>query len=308
MRFYFLTCTPAVLKLNGLYAGVTDMFERHIEADPRESVLAEIVPGENLQPVNFFLNEKLLSSPPDFLDVYLAGGDVFVYVNRFESRDTRIDVIFQTRFRENLITVFSRGEVYLSVEGKNLSLTPLGFKFKDIKASEKTLAGFPVFCLESGKTLVILSEKGEVVFLNEVISAEYGERLKISVAFGTCTAARADCEYSYDGEKLTLTGSKTVETLPPDESILCFAFFESVLTFGDFEKYLSPELAQKAGDLREYLGKFTGVTVPTEKFYLLHPDEKAAGLVYPKGGNLYEIRYYAVELKEGKVDNVYPVE
>lgn len=307
MRFYFLTCTPAILKLNGIYAGGTDLFERHIEADPRENILAEIVPGENLQPVNFFLNEKLLLSPPEFLDVYLAGSETFIYVNRFESRDTRINVLLQTRFKNNLVTVFSRGEVYLSVEGEKLSLTPLGFKFNNIKATERILAGYPVLCLESGKTLVILSEKGEVVFLNEVISAEYGDRLKISVAFGTCTAARADCEYSFDGEKLALTSSKTVETLPPDENIICFAFFESVLTYGDFEKYLSPELLPKAENLREYLGGFTGVTVPTEKFYLDHPNENAAGLVYPKGGNLHEIKYFAVTLKEGKVDNIYPV-
>lgn len=308
MRFYFLTCTPAVLKLNGLYAGVTDKFERRIEADPRDNILAEIVPGENLQPVNFFLDEKLLQSPPDFLDVYLAGGDVFIYVKRFESRDTRIDVVLQTRFKENLITVFTRGETYLSVEGKSLSLNPLGFGFKNIKAEENTLAGMPVLCLKSGKALIILSGKGEIIFSNEVLSAEYGQTLKVSVAFETCTAAQAECEYAYDGEKLTLLSGKTVETVPPAENILHFAFFESVLTFCDFEKYLSPELAQKAGALREYLGGFTGVTVPSEKFYLLHPEKRAAGLVYPKSGNLYEIKYFAVELKDGKVDNVYPVE
>ena len=71
MRVYFLSYKPAILKLNGLYVGGIDLFERHIELEIADSVLAEIVPGENLQPVNFFINEQLLFCPPEFMDVYL---------------------------------------------------------------------------------------------------------------------------------------------------------------------------------------------------------------------------------------------
>lgn len=53
MRVYFLSYKPAILKLNGLYVGGIDLFERHIELDLADSVLAEIVPGENLQPSIF---------------------------------------------------------------------------------------------------------------------------------------------------------------------------------------------------------------------------------------------------------------
>ena len=80
MRVYFLSYKPAILKLNGLYVGVIDLFERHVEIDLNDSVLAEIVPGENLQGVNFFINERLLFSPPPFLDVYLMSGEALVYV------------------------------------------------------------------------------------------------------------------------------------------------------------------------------------------------------------------------------------
>lgn len=307
MRIYFLTCTPAILKLNGLYAGGTDMFERHIEVDMQDKVLAEIVPGENLQPVNFFLDEELLKNPPAYMDVYLGGGETVIYIRRFESRDTRINVIYQTRFEENLVTLFSQGEVYLSVEGRDYSLTALGAKFREARAEEKRLAGFPVLAVSGGDGLVVISRTGSVIFSNEVVCAEFGQTLKVTMQFETCAAARAVCEYGYDGEKLTLVSSKTEETEEPDEKILHFAFFESVMTFGDFEKYLSPELLPKAGDLRGYLGGFTGVAVPTESFCTLHPDERAAGLIYPLKPNLYEIKYFAVELKDGKVDNVFPV-
>ena len=65
---------------------------------------------------------------------------------------------------------------------------------------------------------------------------------------------------------------------------------------------------KKAKILKDYLGEFIGVTVPTEKFYAEHGDVHAAGLVYPKAQNLFEVKYYAVELTDGKVSNVFPVE
>ena len=79
------------------------------------------------------------------------------------------------------------------------------------------------------------------------------------------------------------------------------------MTRGDFAKYLSDELKTKAGDLKSYLGEFVSVAVPPEKFYLIHGNLPAAGLVYPKSGNLYEVKYFAVEFNEDKISNIYPV-
>lgn len=308
MRIYFLSCTPSILKLNGQYAGGVDLFERYIEVDLNDNILAEIVPGENLQPVNFFLNDDLLNSPPEFIDVYLSAYDTTIYVRRFESRDTRLNVIFQTRFEGNLVTVFSQGEVYLSVEGDEYLLTPIGGRFKSVRAEQKEIADYPVLALFGGDGLIIISHTGAQLFANEVIFAEFGATFKTSVRFETCTCAEAHCEYSYDGQKLTLISSKTVEKQPPDNRIIHFAFFESLMTFGDFSKYLSPELAERATHLKEYLGKYTGVVVPTEKFCLSHPNEQAAGLVYPEKQNLFKIKYFAVRLSDGKIDNIYPVD
>ena len=81
-----------------------------------------------------------------------------------------------------------------------------------------------------------------------------------------------------------------------------------MLTRGDFAKYLDDGLKQKAGDLKSYLGEFVSVTVPPEKFYLTHGDVAAAGLVYPKSKNLFEVKYFAVQLNGGKISNIFPVE
>lgn len=308
MRIYFLSCVPAILKLNGTYEGVVDLFERYVEVDLNDNVLAEIVPGENLQPVNFFLNADLLTSPPDFMDVYLADGDAVIHIRRFSSRDTRLNVIYQTRFEGNLITVFSQGEAYLCIEGKDYSLTPVSNRFKSVRTEQKMLNGYPVLALYGGNGLIVISHTGVQLFANEVIFAEFGATFKVGVLFETVAQAEAHCEYSYDGEKLTLMSSKTVEKQPVTQHVLHFAFFESVMTFGNFADYLSPELAPKAADLRDYLGNFTGVVVPPEKFYLSHPDKQAAGLVYPEKQNLYKIKYFAVHIVNGKIDNIYPAD
>ncbi len=306
MRIYFLSYKPAILKLNGLYVGGIDLFERHIEIDLADSVLAEIVPGENLQGVNFFINEKLLFAPPPFLDVYLMDGEALIYVREYGNKGVNLNVICQTRFCGELVTVFSQGGAYLSVEGGDYSLTPLPARFMNAKFEEKAIGNMPVLAIWGGNALLILNDRGKRIFMNEVERAEFSDVLEITAAFETCTAAKAECLYDYDGEKLTLVSSKTVETRPPEKNVLHFAFFESILTCGDFTSYLCDDLKGRAGTLKEYLGEFVSVTVPTEKFYAEHGDVRAAGLVYPKAENLFEVKYFAVDLENGKITNIYP--
>lgn len=307
MRIYFLSCLPAALKLNGLYLGTIDGFERHIELDPADGVLAEIVPSDNAQPLNFFLNEKFFREPPPFADVYLTDGDAIVYIREYAVKEVTLSVIYQTRFNGNLVTVFSQGGIYLSVEGAEYSLTPLPRAFSSVRAEQETIAGRGVLALYGGNILAVISENGKTVFLNPAEKAEFGANLTVTAGFETCTAAKAECVFSYDGESLTLVSSRTVETRPPEKNIVHFAFFESVLTCGDYAKYLDDELKPKAGDLKSYLGEFVSVTVPPEKFYLTRGEILAAGLVYPKSKNLYEVKYFAVQLNGDKISNIFPV-
>lgn len=308
MRVYFLSYKPAILKLNGLYVGNIDLFERRIDLDLADSILAEIVPGENLQSVNFFINEKLLFSPPPYLDVYLLSGEALIFIREFGNKSANLSVVCQTRFCGNLITLFTQGGVYLSTEGAEYSLLPLPQKFALSKFEEKVLNGMPVLTVKSGNALLILNDKGKRIFMNDAESVNFTDVLEVTAAFETCTAAKAECIYSYDGEKLTLISGKTIETRPPEKNVMHFAFFESVLTRGDFTAYLCDDLKGRANVLREYLGEFVSVTVPTESFYSEHGDLRAAGLVYPKAENLFEVRYFAVDLTGGKISNIYPVE
>lgn len=307
MRIYFLSSRKAILKLNGLYAGGVDAFERHIDMDLNDGILAEITPGDNFGGLNFFIDDSLFSSPPPFLDCYLLGNEALIYARTFMPADRGLNVIYQARFSGNLMTVFDLGERYLAIDGEKYNLYKLKGRGK-VQANERSLAGYPVIEIISGGETNIISHTGERIFAGEGVEAYFGERLTVRESFATCARVCAESTYSYDGEKLTLLNCTAKEGAPVGEKIMHFAFFESVLHGADFEKYLSPDLIPRAGEIREYLGHFTGVSVPTESFCLAHPDMAAAGLIYPKKFNLFEVKYFFVETKDGKIDNIAPVE
>lgn len=307
MRVYFLSCRPAALKLDGDYLGKADMFERYVDLPDGGRAFAEIIPEGDFLPENFFIDENLLKQPPENIDIYIMESDLLVYARAFSARDASFKPLFKRRFCGNLVTLFRQGGIFLSVEGSEYGITPIYAELGEITAEEQTLAGFPVLALRSGRSLLIISHTGELVFHNEVSEATFGDTLAVKIPFSTCTAAYVECRFSYDGIKLEQIDGRTVETRAPEPDILHFAFFESVLTRGDYARYLSDALRPKSALLREYLGDFTGVSLPTGKFAAEHPNLTAVGLVYPQKRNIYRIKYFAVEISEGKIDNIFPV-
>ena len=141
MKVYFVSRKPAALKLNGEFAGALDAFERSVNIDLRDKMFAEVCPAGGL-PASFFIDENLLSSPPECMDVYLlGGGEALISLRSFKSADMRLKIIFQTRFCDNLVTIFSQGEIYLSVEGQKYFFCAIGEKFSKVAAEEKTVQG-----------------------------------------------------------------------------------------------------------------------------------------------------------------------
>ncbi len=307
MRVYFLSYRRAALKLNGIYVGLIDGFERHIELNLDDEVFAEIIPENNAAGINFIIDNKFTIAPPDFCDVYLSDGEMFIHIKKFPPKDGALKVICQKRLFGCLYTVFSQGGVMLSCDGESAAITPLNDDFLTCGIEPVSIGGFSAAAIVGGGWLCLASTAGKVIFLNKVSSYTFGNSLDVTKKFETCTAAEACCSFSYNGEKLTLIKSVTTETREVNESILHFAFFESVLTCGDWEKYLCEELKDRAHKLKDYLGDFKGVTVPPESFYYRHGDIPAAGLVYSAADNLYKIKYFAVNLKDGKIENIYTV-
>ncbi len=310
MRIYFLSERTAALKLNGAYLGLIDSFERFVDVESGGKILAEVVPDGDALPLSFFIDDALFSSPPDFLDVYICGGDAVIYVSRFERRTREFKVVAQTSFRGGLYTLFlTDGRVYLNCErGADCSLHELPRSLENSSLTESNIGGYPVLLVGGAGYLSIFSDDGRQVFFNPAESWQCGGKLTVTVNFNTCAGCRAICTFGYDGKVMTLEASRTEERVPPDESVLHFAFFECVLTRGDFTKYLCDDLKKSAAALPEFLGEFVDVSVPYKRFFDVHGDIKAVGLVYPQSKNLFTVKYFAVDIEDGKITNVYEAE
>ncbi|MDE7301355.1 MAG: hypothetical protein K2N47_04210 [Clostridia bacterium] len=309
MRVYFLSSQTAGLKLNGAYVGIIGIFEKFVDLDIRKKILAEVLPEGEGSELRFFIDENLLKNPPDFLDVYLTDGDIVAYVKRYPPRTRKLKVVAQERLGNILCTLFLEGGgVYLSCDGGTCRLYELSAGFENATLKCDRIGGHPVIVVDGEGCLAIISESGERVFYNPAESYSCGDMLGVTVNFATCAACKAECKFGYDGREMTLKSSKTRESAPIEPEIMHFAFFESVLTHGDFAKYLSEELRSKRDILPSFLGEYVDVTVPYAKFFERHGDVKAAGLVYPLKGNLFEIKYFAVDVENGIITNVYEVE
>lgn len=313
MRIYFLSVSPAALKLDGAYLGIIDGFERFADVDETElkrGVFCEAVPQGAACQVTFILCGDLFKNPPDFADVYLTDGDAVIYIRKYPPVGGKLEIIAQHFFKTITATLFSEnGGLYLNcVNGSSSNLYELSPKFIKAEFSERTLCGFDVLFLEGDGCIAVISDSGKRVFYNPAESFTCGDYLTVTVNFNTCAMCKAECRFLYDGEKMTLDSSVTREYAEPSPKVFHFAFFESVLTKGDFKKYLSDELSEKADDLPSFLGEFIDVTVPYSRFFEKHGDITAAGLVYPVGRNLFEVKYFAVDISDGKISNIYEVE
>ncbi|MGN0804774.1 MAG: hypothetical protein ACI4MS_05270 [Candidatus Coproplasma sp.] len=308
-KIYFLSAVSSALKLNGAYVGIIGGFEKFIQAELKEKILAEVIPDGELLPVSFFICEELFKNPPPFLSIYLCEDEAVVYIHRFERAYKPIKVIAQANFNGILATLFCEGgRVYLNCEGERCNLYDLAESFEKACFSEVSIGGYNALALSGDKCLCIISERGEMVFLNSVESWKAGDMLEVRVNFETCIGHYAVCRFSYDGDKMTLTDSKTFSTRDTPIKLIPFAFFESLLTHGDFAEYLSDSIKDRAEDLPSYLGEFTDVAIPHSSFYQKHGDIDAVGLVYPLSKNLFKVKYYAVDIEGGKIDNIYEVE
>lgn len=306
MRLYFLSCERAALKLNGIYMGVIDSFERRIDWDEK-TLFAEMIPDGNAQSVNFFIDEGLFSCPPDYLDIYDLNGEKLIYVRKYAKKSAKMKLIWQTRFEGNLITLFEQNGVFLSVENGQTELYEMDDKFAKSEYSLWDICGATAFLITCEGCLCIISRGGKRAFYNAVDSYALGESLKICVDFKTCTLCRAECEYSYDGYEFALISSKVTERKAVPQEIMHFAFFESLLIGAGAEKYLCPDMAEKLGEIKAFLGGYMGVCVPTESFYLSHGDISVAGLIYPVKAHRFSVKYYGVEKENGLISNIFEI-
>lgn len=292
MQVYFLAERECVLRVNGIHLGIIDLFERSCELTPEDGVTCELIPFDGFLPVSFRFDESFLLQPPPQVQLYYTKNAVAVYCHAFLPSDQTLRVIWQEHFGDALLTLAVQGKVQLYLQTEQAHIIDLPWAMESCKAS---LIG-DRFLLASDTAFALIGRDGEVLILSEgrVLSAD--QTLKAEIPFRDCLGHTALCEW--ENGKLT---SCTIRTQrEPTSATTALALFESVLIGADATPFLSEELAKKATDLKEYLGEFISV--------VLTDDPECVGLVFVRRERIFDVRYYTVELEQGKVSNILPCE
>jgi hypothetical protein len=304
MDIIFLSEYPAVCKVNGVLLGTIDNFERQITVDLAENFFVEILPGGEWQPLYFWCNLAFLKQPPLECDVFCDGESALIWIRRFFPKDQTQRILQQTKFGSFLITLFWQGKVMLAIDGVPYTLQELEPLFYHATFQQVLVANYPLLCVQGEGSLLFLSEQGKVVFLGRASSFTAGERLIVKTTLNSCAQLVEESTFTYNGEALTRVVHKITPTREINNELIPFAFFEALLYGGEIAHFCTQELAQNKAMLLPYLGSYTHVLVPFAPFYKRHPQSTAVGLAYQKGENVFEVKYFCVEMVNGKIDNI----
>ena len=305
MRIYFITAERAALKLDGEYAGITDLFERHAECDLSRPTAVEIIPDDDLRPLNFFIDEKFFSQSHPFAAVAVSDYAACIYVDGFEDKSDGIEVLAQGYAGGGLVTLFRQGRIYAAYDGAACAMHPLPRAFFGAHISNISAAGQELALIETDRYRAVLYG-GELVFCGEAERIEGGEELTVYAPLHGCCDALAKISYAFDG-KFYESGRSVTLRRSPQAGTEHIAMLECVLSGADPSPFLTDELQKSAGALRDYLGEFVAVVPPCNEAVKVL-GERAAGLVYRRQGRLYDVKYFICETEGGKVANIYPAE
>ena len=296
MKIYFLSSTPCALFLNGAYFGLTDLFERFLDVQPKDEIFAEFIP-EHALPIRFFITENLRFSPPDGCEVYLLKDGIAVYAKDFPPRDLALQVLSQARQNGMLVTLFKQGNLQLSVEENGelfLANLPIGCNSSSIEIYRSLIL------LKEAERLTVFNSRAELLLCEKITSCQIdGDEITALLPISDRLGRVAECTWKIETSSLKRTRftvkQRQTDDEPP-EGLIAYAFFESVLIGAEFSELLSDELKEKASVLGEFLGDFIAVT--------LTQDPNETGLVYKKAERLYELRYVRTVLEKGKICDI----
>lgn len=293
MQVFFLSEQTAALSVGGMHVGLCDMFERSLRLNPEDRLFVEILPVGGYLPVRFVFDGEFLFSPPPHIQLYFFGESVAVYASDFCRCDQTMRVLRQKRIGNVLCTLYLQGKLQLSLEnGSDFHLVELPDGFCDCEIEG---CGDDVLLLTPDR-FALVGTDGTVKLLTEGTVLEREGALKAKIPFRDSMAHTAVCEWT-DGK---LTACAIQSGREANERTVALAFFESILIGADPTPFLAEELLPKKDELKEYLGDYRSVVL-TRK-----PDE--AGLVYERKPQVFDVRPFHIELKNGRICNLYPVE
>ena len=294
MRIYFLSSKPCVLKVNGVFFGSVDNFERFADITLSDNLFIEFIP-ENGLALSFFLTENIRFQPPLGCEVYLLRESIALYARDFPARDLALRTITQIAEGDCLATVFYQGEVHLSIQTeKNFFTSTLPPSFQDCTL----FFACDLLFVKSPEQLAVYTKTGRRVFLEKVLSHSIeSNRLSVRLPLAESLGRVADCVYelSADGCARTTFTLSQARTETVDE-LLPLAFLESVLIGANYEEFLCNELIPDKEKIGAFLGDFVAVCPTGEK--------NCFALIRQKQERLFEASYCTLVVEKGKISDI----
>jgi len=316
MRIYFVSPIPAALKLGGIYAGILDKNEQFMDVDLSGNIFCEIVPADGKRlPVSFIIDEKLLNSPPENIEVYNLKVCYKIAVKDFYSPSNKLKVIHQTKKGkyDTVITIFQENNIRLMLENKfGFFYEDMPLDFEMINCIHKDYMGESLIIIEGkayDKILLIFSEKKmKLLFKNIYDTYEFDNNLVLNFKFNDIAKHKGNSVWKFDGEFKMSEYSVTDNDFNfyssnLNEKLLPYCFFEEVLCGGEPEKYLSENLKKRVNDLKSFLGVFVDVIAPPFGI-----DENYVGLIYRISDNMYNTKFFKTETTDKKITNIIPLD
>lgn len=294
MRVYFLSSVPAALYVGGAYFGRISDFERFAELSLQDNMPVR-VDAEGMQPVCFFLDERLPLRPPEGVDVYRFDGGLALFVHGFISTDQTLCVLTQKRKGETLATVTKQGGLYLGIN------TPSGFFNATLPPSfcdcELFFIGENI--LVKGKDrLCVFAPDGKRLLDESYLSAEWSDsELRLTIPLSDRYKRIAECVYTIESGSAERTSYRLKQDADlPSDGLLAYAFFESIRIGADFNPFLCDELQKSPETVLDFLGAFLHV-LPT-------PDPSVCLLTYKKAERLFDVRKFSVRIEDGLIVDI----
>ena len=317
MRIHFRSALPCALRLGGAVAGYCGEADKFVDAEESVPLLAEFLPADgDFLPLSFILDEAFFASPPACCDVYLYDGGADVIAARFAPRTPALRPLAQGRAGNMLATVLDAGVPQAAIERDGrLELYALP-RAAGYEISAEQVGGTPFLCLRAKggerDLLCLFAEDLTCALRAEVTDAAFGEQLHTELRLSDLARHTVRRTFAAAGNRLEERGREVAADPAFDrarlhEKLLPFAFFQELAAGGDPAPYLAEELLPQAQKLSDYLGPFCDVVLPKEIFYLRHGERNAAGLVYRKAENRFEVKFFEAVCRGGRIANILPV-
>lgn len=293
-----MTARACALKINGVFLGFTDGYERFVELDLRDGCFCELIPTDKkFLPLVFTLTENITAAPPDGVLLYLLPDALAVYADKFFAYEPTLRLIAQEKNDFANVTVFSQGlPQILWEDGKNNRVIALDERFSVCTAHSFLNA----VLIEGQGATCALSSEGDVFFYGEINEWTYDktqERLRILSPVKDFGGRTQTYEWDCMGAQPKLK-SRTISPTSalPEKFILC-EFLQNLLLGVEVKDLLSEELYENLESLKTFLGEYEQVS-PISQYAF------GAAVAQKKRESVYQIKHFSAEILRGKICNV----